>query len=63
MWAVGAIRYPWWVVIASIAFAVWLASQEKLCFDSDYHAFVSEPNPELEAFAALQENGRKTTIY
>ena len=36
-----------------------LASQGKMQFDGDYHAFFSESNPELEAFDALQEKYTK----
>ena len=58
-WAALVIKYRWWVVIASIAFTVGLASQGKMEFDGDYHAFFSESNPELEAFDALQEKYTK----
>ena len=51
------------VVIASITFAVGLASQRKMEFDGDYHALFSESNPEFEAFDALEENIRIVTIY
>ena len=53
-WAAVVIKHRWWVVIASIAFAVGLASQGEMEFNGDYHALFSEPNPELETFDALQ---------
>ena len=58
-WAAVVIKHRWWIVIASIAFAVGLASQGKMEFNGDYHAFFSEPNPELETFDALQEKYTK----
>ena len=58
-WAAVVIKHRWWVVIASNAFAVGLASQGKMEFNGDYHAFCSEQNPELETFDALQEKYTK----
>ena len=58
-WAALVIKFRWWIVVASITFALGLASQGKMEFDGDYHAFFSESNPELEAFDALQEKYTK----
>ena len=59
-WAEFIIRFKYPVVIASLLFAIGLASNGKMKFDGDYHVFFSETNPELEAFDAFQEKYSKT---
>ena len=58
-WADFVIKFKWPVLISTIVLAFGLASQGKMQFDGDYHAFFSESNPELEAFDALQEKYTK----
>lgn len=58
-WADFVIRFKWPVLLLTLVFALGLASQGKMQFDGDYHAFFSESNPELEAFDALQEKYTK----
>ncbi|MEL6124324.1 MAG: hypothetical protein AAFR14_11455, partial [Bacteroidota bacterium] len=58
-WADFVIRYKWPVLIATLLLGIGLASQGKMDFDGDYHAFFSKSNPELEAFDALQEKYTK----
>lgn len=54
-WANFMLRFRLLAIAASVLAVVGLASQAKMEFNSDYHAFFSESNPELEAFDALQE--------
>jgi len=58
-WAEFVIRNKWFVFVGSFLLAMGLASQAKMAFDGDYHAFFSESNPELEAFDALQQKYTK----
>ncbi|MEM9544616.1 MAG: MMPL family transporter [Bacteroidota bacterium] len=58
-WADFVIKFKWPVLILTVALAFGFASQGKMEFDGDYHAFFSESNPELEAFDALQEKYTK----
>ena len=58
-WAKFVIKNKWLVLIAAVLTTFGLASQGKMEFDGDYHAFFSKSNPELEAFDALQEKYTK----
>ncbi len=57
--ATKVIKYRWLVLITSVVFALGIASQGKMDFDSDYHVFFSDENPELLAFDGLQEKYTK----
>ena len=58
-WTEFILNNRWKVLLFSALFAFGLASQAKMDFDGDYHAFFSKSNPELEAFDALQEKYTK----
>lgn len=59
-WANGVLRYRWLVLLASIAVAMGLGyGAQFIQFDSDYHVFFSDDNPQLQAFDALQEKYTK----
>lgn len=48
-------KYPIWVVLASISFAVIAtAGAQKLVFKSDYRVFFGEENPQLVAYESMQ---------
>ena len=54
-WAQTVIRYRYLVLLASLALALGLGSGGQFIrFDSDYHVFFSEENPQMKAFDALQ---------
>lgn len=55
IWANTVLRFRWLAIIFSVLLVIGLVSQAEMVFDSDYHVFFSESNPELEAFDALQE--------
>ncbi|MEM7513733.1 MAG: hypothetical protein AAF388_22595 [Bacteroidota bacterium] len=49
------IKYRWPVLLASILLVMGLGSGAQfIAFDSDYHVFFSEENPQLQAFDELQ---------
>ena len=49
-------KYPIWVILASIAFAVIAtAGAQKLVFKSDYRVFFGEENPQLVAYESMQK--------
>lgn len=58
-WAKRIIKYKWAVLSISVLMALGIASQGKMEFDSDYHIFFSDENPELLAFDGLQEKYTK----
>ena len=58
-WSEVVTRFRWPILLSTLVIAFGLASQGKMQFDGDYHAFFSESNPELEAFDALQEKYTK----
>lgn len=59
-WAHWVIRYRWLVLIASLPLALGLGyGGQFIQFDSDYHVFFSDENPQLKAFDALQNKYTK----
>lgn len=54
------IRYRWWIIAGALALMMSAASGGRfLGFSTDYRAFFSEGNPQLEAFEALQNTYTK----
>ena len=50
------IKWRWLVVISSLALTLGVASGGRLLgFDTDYRAFFSKENPQLNAFEAMEE--------
>lgn len=55
-WGNWVLRYRWPVLISSILLVMGLGyGGSFIVFDTDYRAFFSEENPQLQAFDALQE--------
>ena len=54
------IRYRWWIIAGTLALMMTAASGGRfLGFSTDYRAFFSKGNPQLEAFEALQNTYTK----
>ena len=55
-WAQGVLKHRWMVLVSSILIALGLGyGGSFIAFDTDYRAFFSKENPQLQAFDALQE--------
>ena len=55
-WAQWVLKHRWMVLVSSIIAALGLGyGGSFITFDTDYRAFFSEENPQLQAFDALQE--------
>jgi uncharacterized protein len=56
----GVIRYRWWIILGTLALVMSAASGGRfLGFSTDYRAFFSKGNPQLEAFEAIQNTYTK----
>ncbi|GJL77162.1 MAG: RND transporter [Nitrospinaceae bacterium] len=56
----GVIRYRWWIIAGSLALMMTAASGGRfLGFSTDYRAFFSKGNPQLEAFERIQNTYTK----
>jgi uncharacterized protein len=54
------IRYRWWIIVSTLALMMTAASGGRfLGFSTDYRAFFSKGNPQLEAFEAIQNTYTK----
>lgn len=54
------IRYRWWIIVGTLALMMTAASGGRfLGFSTDYRAFFSKGNPQLEAFEAIQNTYTK----
>jgi len=54
------IRYRWWIVLSTLLLVMSAASGGRfLGFSTDYRAFFSKENPQLEAFEAIQNTYTK----
>jgi uncharacterized protein len=59
-WAKLVIRYPWLFLFASLLIVLGAGyGAQKMSFNSDYHVFFSEENPQLLAYDALQNKYTK----
>ena len=58
-WGEWVIKNRWVVLIATIGIFLGAASGGVMRFDSDYHVFFSEDNPQLLAYDALQNTYTK----
>ncbi len=55
-WGKAVLRYRWWVLLSSVFLVLGLGyGSQYIVFDTDYRAFFSKANPQLQAFNALQE--------
>ncbi len=58
--AEGVIRYRWWIILSTLLLVGSAASGGRfLGFSTDYRAFFSKENPQLEAFEAIQNTYTK----
>ena len=56
----GVIRYRWWIILSTILLVMAAASGARfLGFSTDYRAFFSKGNPQLEAFERIQNTYTK----
>jgi predicted RND superfamily exporter protein len=56
----GVIRFRWWIIVGTLALMMTAASGGRfLGFSTDYRAFFSKGNPQLEAFEAIQNTYTK----
>ncbi len=56
----GVIRYRWWIILSTILLVATAASGARfLGFSTDYRAFFSKGNPQLEAFERIQNTYTK----
>lgn len=56
----GVIRYRWWIILSTILVVLAAASGGRfLGFSTDYRAFFSKGNPQLEAFERIQNTYTK----
>jgi uncharacterized protein len=56
----GVIRYRWWIILSTILLVAASASGARfLGFSTDYRAFFSKGNPQLEAFEKIQNTYTK----
>jgi predicted RND superfamily exporter protein len=56
----GVIRYRWWIILSTILLVMTAASGARfLGFSTDYRAFFSKGNPQLEAFERIQNTYTK----
>ncbi|MCZ6694066.1 MAG: MMPL family transporter [Bacteroidetes bacterium] len=53
-WGLGIVKYRWLVLIGSLLLFFAAVSGGMMGFNSDYHAFFSDDNPQLIAFEELQ---------
>ncbi|MDN5201866.1 MMPL family transporter [Fulvivirgaceae bacterium BMA10] len=58
-WADWVIRWRWFVLLGTILVAMFVASGGMPQFNSDYHVFFSDENPQLQAYDALQNKYTK----
>ena len=56
----GVIRYRWWIILSTVLLVMAAASGARfLGFSTDYRAFFSKGNPQLEAFERIQNTYTK----
>jgi len=59
-WAIFVLKYKWQTLLLTLIIAFVIASGvQKLTFNSDYHVFFTDVNPQLRAFDELQEKYTK----
>ncbi len=58
-WGEKVVRHKWPVLIGTLLFAMVFAAGGQMGFNSDYHVFFSEDNPQLLAYDGLQNKYTK----